>query len=224
MNSRHFQTVLFDLDGTLTDSGPGITNAARYALHKFGIDEADPKKLEQFIGPPLWDSFEKFYGLTKDDAEKAVVSFREYYLEKGKFENAVYTGIPAVLKALQDSGKTLIVATSKPEVTAKEILEHFELTHYFSCIAGGDLEGMRAKKADVIRYALACCPVSDLSEVIMIGDREHDIFGAKAVGVASLGVLYGYGSRNELEQAGADFIAGTVQEIGQLLLNPMNQQ
>ena len=210
--------ILFDLDGTLTDPAIGITNAVMHALKKYGIAVSDRKELYKFIGPPLWDSFEKYCGFSKEEANAAVEYYREYYRDKGMFENQVYDGCEGLLKELKDNGKILIVATSKPEVFAEQILEHFGIAKYFTFIAGSTLDGSRVKKGDVIRYALESCNIIDGSQAIMIGDREHDIIGAKEMGLSSIGVLFGYGSRAELEEAGADFIVSTIEDIGKVIL------
>jgi phosphoglycolate phosphatase len=212
-----YEYILFDLDGTLTDSAIGITNSVMYALEKYGIVVSDRNELYKFIGPPLWDSFEKYYGFSKEEAKTAVEYFREYYRDKGIFENLVYDGFEDLLKTLKDNNKILIVATSKSEVFAKQILEYFNIAKYFTYIAGSNLDGTRVKKGEVIKYALESCNIIDLSKTIMIGDREHDIIGAKEVGINSIGVLFGYGDRNELEKAGADFIVATVADIGKVL-------
>ncbi len=214
-----YEYILFDLDGTLTDPAIGITNSVMYALKKFGIEVRERSELYKFIGPPLWDSFEKYYGFSEEEAKTAVEYYREYYKDKGIFENLVYDGIENLLIKLKDKGKTIIVATSKPEVFAKQILEHFDISKYFTFIAGGNLDGTRVKKNDVIQYALENCNIKDLSKVIMIGDREHDIIGAKKVEIDSIGVLFGYGDRDELEKAGADFIVDSVVDIGKILFN-----
>ena len=210
--------IFFDLDGTLTDPAIGITNAVMHALKKYGIAVSDRKELYKFIGPPLWDSFEKYCGFSKEEANTAVEYYREYYRDKGMFENQVYDGCEGLLKELKDNGKILIVATSKPEVFAEQILEHFGIAKYFTFIAGSTLDGSRVKKGDVIRYALESCNIIDGSQAIMIGDREHDIIGAKEMGLSSIGVLFGYGSRAELEEAGADFIVSTIEDIGKVIL------
>jgi phosphoglycolate phosphatase len=188
------------------------------ALKKYGITVNDRSELYKFIGPPLWESFERYYGFSEAEAKKAVAYYREYFSVTGMFENTVYDGIDAMLAALENSGKTLIVATSKPEVFAEQILEHFDLAKYFTFIGGSELDGSRVKKDEVIRYALEMGGVTDLSTAVMVGDREHDILGAKKVGIASAGVLFGYGSRGELETAGADFTAETVGDLHKLLL------
>ena len=158
-------------------------------------------------------SFTEFFGLTEKDALKGVEYYREYFRPYGIFENEVYTGIPQLLKKLKEQDKTLIVATSKPEPFAVQIIEHFKMDKYFDFIAGSNLDNTRSKKADVIRYVLDSVNISDCSAAVMIGDRKHDIIGAKETGLRSIGVLYGYAAVNELEQAGADFIAKTPEDI-----------
>lgn len=212
---KEYHTYFFDLDGTITDSSLGITNSVIYALKKFGIEENDRRKLYKFIGPPLTDSFKEYYGFSKEEAIRAVAYYREYYQEKGIFENRVYDGFEEMLKKLKAAGKRLVVATSKPEPYAKRIIEHFGLGSYFDYVAGMGLDGRRGEKADVIRYALSACGIKDKSGVLMVGDREHDVIGAKKMGIDCLGVLYGFGNRKELEEAGADYIAETVEEIGE---------
>ena len=208
-----YDVILFDLDGTLTDSGLGITNSVAYALKKYGIEVTDRTELYKFIGPPLRESFEKYYGFSEKEAEKAVEYYREYYVDKGIFENTVYFGIEDLLKEIRNSGKRAIVATSKPQVFAKRILEHFGLADYFEQIAGASLDETRTKKDEVIAYVLETCGISDRSRVLMVGDREHDILGAKKNGIDSLGVLFGYGGYAELKEAGASYIAETVKDI-----------
>lgn len=208
-----YQYILFDLDGTLTDPGLGITNSVMYALKKFGIDIPDRAALYKFIGPPLQESFEKYYGFSNEKSELAIQYYREYFKVSGLYENEVYDGIEELLKNLKAQNKSVILATSKPEVFAVEILKHFQLDKYFDFIAGATMDETRVKKADVISYALDSCKISDLSAAIMIGDREHDILGAKQIGLDSIGVLFGYGSREELEAAGATYIASNVADI-----------
>lgn len=213
-----YQSVLFDLDGTLTDPGTGITNSVAYALEQFGISVTDRTVLYKFIGPPLHESFEKFYGFSKADALAAVDCYREYYHDKGIYENILYKGIEDLLQTLSDHGKKLFVATSKPEPYAIRILEHFHIRKYFTFTAGASMDSTRCAKADVIARALEKGRISDPASAIMIGDRQYDIAGAKQTAMASMGVLYGYGSREELESAGADFIAETVPDIARFLI------
>lgn len=213
-----YNVILFDLDGTLTDSGIGITNSVKYSLRKFGIDMTDSEQqLNKFIGPPLHESFQMFCGFTKEESAKAVKYYREYYKETGLFENTVYEGIEELLVKLKESGRKIIVATSKPELFARQILDHFGLAKYFTYIAGANMDETRTNKLEVIAYALESCGIEDLSNVIMIGDREYDIFGAKAIGVDSIGVLYGYGSLEELTNANATYIAEKVEDIYEII-------
>lgn len=212
------QYLLFDLDGTLTDPMVGITSSVQYALEKFGIHVRYLKELISFIGPPLAESFQKFYGFSKEDAEKAIQYYREYYAPKGIFENEVYEGIPEMLAHLTEAGFTLLVATSKPTVFARKVLKHFGMEDYFSFVGGSELDGSRTKKAEVISYILKTCGI-EAKEAIMIGDRRHDIEGGKACGLESVGVLYGYGTEQELTEAGADHIIRTVAELEDYLRN-----
>lgn len=208
-----YDVVLFDLDGTLTDPGEGITNSVAYALNKFGISVDDKKELYNFIGPPLIDSFMKYYGMNYEDGLKAVEYYREYFGVTGIFENTMFKGIPELLDSIKKSGRKISLATSKPEEYAIRILDHFGLTKYFDFIGAATMDESRSKKVDVITYTLDNLGVTDKSRVVMIGDRHHDIEGAKKNGLNSIGVLFGYGDRNELENAGATYIAETISDI-----------
>ena len=219
MSQSKYKYALFDLDGTLTDPGEGITRSVQYALDKFGIHVEDRKQLFCFIGPPLHESFEVYYGFSRPDAMKAVDYYREYYAVKGIFENLVYDGIPEALVNLRDSGVRICLATSKPEVFAKQILEHFGLDGYFTAVAGSEMDGTRTKKAEVVERALGLLGNPDAGDCVMIGDREHDVLGGAAHGLDTIGVLFGYGSREELERAGATHIAAKPIEI----VNIINQ-
>ncbi len=207
-----YSTVLFDLDGTLTDPGQGITNSVAYSLKKFGIEVEDKKELYKFIGPPLHDSFKKYYGFSDEEAETAIAYYREYFRDTGIFENEVYDGIENLLKKIKASGRKIILATSKPEEFAKRILVHFSLDQYFDFAAGATMDVSRSKKGDVIAYALKESGCGS-ENAVMVGDRMHDILGAKENGLDSIGVLFGYGDREELENAGANYIAETVEDI-----------
>lgn len=209
----NYEYLLFDLDGTLTDPAEGITNSVIHALRKWEIEVSDKRELYCFIGPPLSASFKKYYGFSDEDSLKCVEYYREYFRDRGIFENKVYRGIDNLLGELKKSGKVLILATSKPETFAKKILDHFDLTKYFDFVAGASMDESRNKKADVIRYALGMAQITDTSRALMIGDRDQDILGAKANGLDSLGVLYGYGDMAELEGAGATYIAENVEDI-----------
>ena len=204
--------MLFDLDGTLTDPGLGITNSVMYALRKFGVDVPERSQLYPFIGPPLKDSLRSCYGFSDEQCELAVTYYREYFKKKGMFENEVYDGIHDLLTRLKASGRSLIVATSKPEVFAVDILRHFDLYKYFDFVAGATLNDVRNKKADIIRYALESCGIAK-SSAVMIGDRKHDMIGAKENGLDSIGVLYGYGTYDELKTAGATMLAAEPADI-----------
>ena len=211
--NKEYDTYLFDLDGTIIDSSPGIVASVNYALNKFGIEEAKQEKLLRFIGPPLTESFQKYYQLSEKDSIQAVYYYRENYEAGGMLQCSVYEGLEDTLKALKEAHKKVLVATSKPEVYARQILKHFGLDLYFDYIAGMELNGGRGTKAEVIAYGLETCDITDKSKILMIGDREHDIFGAKAMGVDSMGVLYGFGSREEFEAAGATYIVKTPRDI-----------
>ena len=208
-----YQYILFDLDGTLTNPEIGITSSVMYALEKFGIKVENRKVLHPFIGPPLTYSFETFYGLSKEDSQLAVKYYRERFSVKGLYENEVYDGVEKMLQTLKESGKTLIIATSKPEEFTLKILEHFDLLKYFDYVAGATMDGSRGEKADVIRYALEISGIEDKSQAIMIGDRHYDILGAKESGLDSIGVLFGFGDCEELTKAGANYIAQSVEDI-----------
>lgn len=208
-----YSTVLFDLDGTLTDPALGITNSVMYALKKYGITVQDRSELYKFIGPPLVDSFMEYYGFSKEKAMEAVSFYREYFSVKGLYENTVYEGTREMLHTLKQAGKRLIIASSKPEGFVKEILRHFGLEEYFDFVAGATMDETRCTKDAVIAYALEKCPYIEKSTAIMVGDREHDVFGARAHGLPCIGVLYGFGGRQELERAQATYIAQTTKDV-----------
>ncbi len=208
-----YKYLLFDLDGTLTDPAEGITNSVAYALNKFGIVVEDKRTLYKFIGPPLVDAFAEYYGFSKEDSEKATAFYRETFRVKGLYENMVYDGVPEMLEELNHKGIKLIIATSKPEEFTMKILKHFDLLKYFDFVAAATFDATRNSKDKVIAYALEKLGIKDRSEVVMIGDRHHDIDGAKDNGVDSIGVLWGFGSREELETAGATHIAENIREI-----------
>lgn len=216
-NWKKYEFYFFDLDGTLTDPVLGITNSFMHALEKYHIFVSDRSELHKIIGPPLMDSFQTYYGFSYEKASEAVGYYREYYQDKGIYENEVYDGIPRLLECLQKAGKKIVLATSKPEHFAKVILDHFHLTEYFTFIAGANMDGTRTKKDEVIAYALESCGITDTGKVVMIGDREYDILGAKKYGIDSVGVLFGYGSYEELEGAGATYLVESVEEMIQMV-------
>ena len=215
-----WNVVLFDLDGTLTDSGLGVANGVLYTLEKMGLPKPSDAELKKYLGPPLWTSFQDYAGIAESDTPEAVRLYREYYNETGAFENSVYPGIPELLTKLNDQGKRLAVATSKVDYAALAILRHFNLNHHFEVIAGSDETGeLRGTKALVIEHALAELAIPAGTAIVMIGDREHDILGAKSHGIPGIGVLYGYGDREELESAGALEIASEVSDLASVLLD-----
>lgn len=209
--------ILFDLDGTLTDPKIGITKSVQYSLQYFGITVDNADDLVAFIGPPLRDSYKKFYSFSDEETECAVEKYREYFSEQGIFENTVYKGIPGLLEEQSKKNKKLIVATSKPAVYAEKILRHFFLDEYFIFISGSELDGRRSKKDQVIQYALDHMQIKDINKAVMIGDREHDIWGANVFGMDSIGVLFGYGDIDELSKANATYIVKDVNDLGALL-------
>ena len=215
---KNYSTVFFDLDGTLVDSGEGVRNSVAYALNKFGIEVENKDSLSCFIGPPLTVSFKTFYGFDDEKADTGVAFYREYYKEKGIFEGYVYEGIEECLKRLKDAGKKIMVATSKPEVFAKMVLEKFGIAKYFDFIAGATMdEKTRSNKIEIMQYAFDSCGVLP-KDVIMVGDRLFDIEGAKHFGMECIAVLYGYGSREEFEQYGAEYIVSTPSDVADIIL------
>jgi phosphoglycolate phosphatase len=214
-----WDVVLFDLDGTLTDSGLGVGNGVLYALAQMGFPKPSDDELKKYLGPPLWTSFSDYAGMNESQIIEAVRLYREYYNETGAYENSVYSGIPELLARLVSDGKRLAVATSKVDYAAVNILQHFKMDHFFDVIAGSDETGeLRGTKSLVIEHALAELRMCDGTSVVMIGDREHDILGAKEHGIPGIGVLYGYGDRPELESAGAVEIVSDVSELATALL------
>lgn len=219
MKLNEKKTILFDLDGTLTDSGEGIVNSFKYTLKCYNIHEYDEKMLNRFIGPPLKDSMKELFCCSDEKAKEAIEKYREYYKTKGIYENRMYDGVEPLLRSLARDGRKVILATSKAEVFAVKILDSFKISQYFMSVAGAELNGTRTGKDEVIRYALEKAGVSDREGVVMVGDREHDILGAKQEGLDSIGVLYGYGNYEELKNAGASAIVETVDDLHKVLLD-----
>lgn len=209
--------LLFDLDGTLTDPKEGITKSVQYALSKFGINE-DCDNLLHFIGPPLLDGFMEFYNFGVDDANKAILYYRERYSTVGLYENCAIDGIHEALSKLKESGYIMAVATSKPTEFAKAICEKYKLSEYFDLIMGSEFDGTRTRKSEVISEVLKQLNITS-DEAVMIGDRKHDIMGAKEVGTRSIGVTFGYAKDGELEEAGADFIVNSPAELLSCILS-----
>ena len=210
---ERIKNVLFDLDGTLTDPAEGITNALMHAQRRLGMAVSPREDLYVFIGPPLIETFMSEWGLTRAESEQALVYYREHFSTKGLFENVPYEGIGQALAELKGAGLRLFVATSKPEPLSLRILEHFDLLPYFEAVAGSTMDEQRTKKGEVIAYALQTFHL-DPAETVMVGDRKHDVIGARENGLPCLGVLYGYGSREELTAAGA---AALVADVGELV-------
>ncbi len=221
MATGAYDVILLDLDGTLTDSAPGIVNCVRYALDDMGIPHPDDETLRTFLGPPLADTFGRHFGMTDAQIEQAIAKYRERYHDVGLFENSVYDGVPELLRHMSDAGLTLAVATSKPTYSATRILEHFDLAGHFAFIGGSDLAGLRHDKASVVSHTLdelrGRDRLADGSAVVMIGDREHDVHGARAHGIGTIGVLWGYGTEEELLTAGALTVVESPDALARLL-------
>jgi len=212
-----YDIVLFDLDGTLTDPKPGITKSVQYALAKMGIVEENLDKLTSFIGPPLTTSFKEFYNMNDDEANQALQYYRERFSTVGLYENGVYEGIKELLEELQNHGKTMFVATSKPTIFSIKILEHFGLIQFFKAVIGSELDGTRVEKNEVIAYVLSEIDGHTAQKIIMVGDRKFDILGAQQNGIDVVAVAYGYGSHEELKAAQPNYIAATISELGAIL-------
>jgi len=213
-----YKIILFDLDGTLSDPKEGITKSVQYALGKMGIVEPDIDRLAAFIGPPLHVSFSEVYGFEEKESKRAIDFFRERFKEKGMFENVLYPNIPLLLTALKESGYVLVVATSKPTIFAEQIIKYFELEEYFQLIVGSNLDGTRSSKTEIIQYILDKYADFPPSEFVMIGDRKHDIIGAKNTGIDSIGVTYGYGTLEEIRDSEPTYIVTGVKQLKDQLL------
>lgn len=219
-----YQYLLFDLDGTLTDSADGIIKCVQYAAEKMGAEFKDAEQLRIFVGPPLSESFKKVYGFSEADTQQAIVYYRERFKPIGMFENAVYPGIPEMLKTMKENGKINLIASSKPQEFVETILEHFDIAKYFDIIVGASMDESRNTKEAVIEEALFQLKNTDRygqysdDKCVMIGDRKFDIQGAKYFGLSNIGVSYGFAPEGELEEAGADVIVDTVEQLTQVLL------
>ncbi len=212
MDKKGLKYVLFDLDGTLTDSSAGVIGGTVYGLNKLGLNVPPREVLMTFIGPPLMESFRGTLGLDEETAKKVLANYREYYFARGYAENRVYDGVKQMLQSLKELGLRLFVATSKPEEISKRIIREFGLEIYFDEVFGASLDESRSSKASVIEYALNAIG-ADGSNAVMVGDRKYDVIGAAQNGLKCIGVLYGYGDRAELTQAGAIEIAKTPQDV-----------
>lgn len=214
----NYEYILFDLDGTLTESGGGILNSVRYALKSVGIEENDMSRLNKFIGPPLYDGFKTYGNFSDEKIIDLIKKYREYFSEKGIFENCLYDGVFQMLHDLKSSGKKLIVATSKPEKFTKIILNHFNIDVFFDFVFGSTLDGSVSAKEQIIAMALKQIGLTDKSTVVMVGDRFYDAVGASKNGIACIGVSYGYGTERELLEHGAIKVAKSVGELKEMLL------
>jgi phosphoglycolate phosphatase len=212
-----YDAILFDLDGTLTDTVLGVTNSIKYALSKFGISEDNHETLVSFIGAPLFLAFQEQYSLSEEEARQAIAFYREYYSETGIYETTVYQGIPALLERLKNSGKRLIVATLKPTYFAEKVLEEYGLREYFDFVFGPDLKSENLTKTDIIGTALREVSEIPKENIVMVGDRFHDIAGADKNGIDSIAVSYGFGTAEELQQARPTHTVASAQELQELL-------
>lgn len=213
-----YAVILFDLDGTLTDTVLGVTSGIKYALSKFGITDDNHERLVSFIGAPLLLAFQKHYSLSEDEARQAIVYYREYYKDTGIFETIVYEGIPDLLERLKNSGKRLLVATLKPTYFAELVLKQYDLREYFDFVFGPDLDSEGLTKTEIISVALARLPEVPKEHIVMIGDRYHDIVGAEKNGIDSIAVSYGFGTIEELQQAAPTHMASSAKELMTLLV------
>lgn len=214
---KNYRLIIFDLDGTLTDSAEGIINSLQYALNKIGQPESNRERLRPFLGPPLMDSFQEFYHFDHKTAWQAVVYYREYYSQQGIFENTLYPGIKPLLSELKEHNKLLALATTKPAVYARQILDGFNILQYFDFLAGSNFDGSMMDKAELIAHVLGNFNQLDLGEVVMIGDRKYDIEGAKANKIDSIAVTYGYGTREELLNSTPVYLAESIKELENLI-------
>lgn len=212
-----YDLILFDLDGTLTNPEEGITKSVQYALEGYGITENNIDNLRRFIGPPLVDGFMGFYGMNREDALGALARYRERFSEVGLYENELLEGCEKLLKDLKEKGKKLALATSKPHIYAKKILEHFDLIKYFDILVGAEFDGTRNDKADVIKEVLK--QAGEYNNPVMVGDRMHDIIGAKKNNIPCIGVTFGFAVEGELEENGAIKIADSMENLFDILVN-----
>jgi phosphoglycolate phosphatase len=220
LRMKQYHTIAFDLDGTLTNPERGLTNSYKYGLRKIGLNITETDSLKKFIGPPLRDSFQEEYGLTLERAEEALQLFREYFGVYGWWDNELYPGIAELLSALKAAGKTVILATSKPEIYSSRILKLFGIDGYFDFSEGASLDSSRERKCDVLEYALSKVGVitpEQKAGAVLIGDTVYDVEGANIVGIDSLAVTYGFGKEEDLRREGATYIAHTVSDIADIL-------
>ncbi|MBQ7545694.1 MAG: HAD hydrolase-like protein [Clostridia bacterium] len=208
-----YTTILFDFDGTLADTAEGIFESVQYALRKMGLPQADIQTMRRFIGPPLPYSFSQFIGLSPDEAEQAVLYYRENYAAGGKYKLSFYPGMLQLLRDLRDAGKNVCIASAKPDLFIRQILEYYKIDGLFTCVQGAPMQEQSSDKSSVIRSVMNRCNAEDKRTVLMVGDTAYDIRAAKKVGIDSAGVLYGYGSRAELAAEGAEYLAQDVEDL-----------
>jgi phosphoglycolate phosphatase len=213
--SGNYEYVFFDFDGTVTDSGPGLISAAKYMFDKIGYTGYDEKMLWRFVGPPVTHHLQKEYGFTQKEAEEATLIFRDYYKREGIYQNSVYDGIAESIRNIRSSGKKVYVATSKPEPQVIQVIERFNLSDLFDDIFAARYDLGIYYKADVLDSAVD--KLGGVGNAVMVGDRVYDIEGGRHVGIDTVGVLYGYGDKKELEEAGCDYIVDTPEDISCLL-------
>ena len=214
-----YSHAFFDLDGTLTNSAPGIPHSVQYALRKFGITPPPEEELTVFVGPPLVQSFSKYFGMDTEQSLLAVDYYREYYRAKGMLENEVYDGIPTLLEELNARGIVCVLATCKPYEFAEKILAHFGLDKYFAFVSGPEMDGRRGEKHEVIAHAIEQMSIPDPRQILMIGDRDNDVLGAAHHAIDCAGVLWGFGSREELQEAGAKHLCALPHDVLSLFEN-----
>lgn len=214
---QQYSIILFDLDGTISDPKVGITKSVQYALAKMGINEPDRDSLTAFIGPPLQESFEQFYHMDSEMAGRAIGFYREYFSRVGIYENTLYSGVVELLQKLTDRGKAVVLATSKPTIYSQKILEYFNIASYFSCVVGSHLDGTRSSKTEIIAHIGQKYPQYPKASFIMIGDRKHDVVGARHYGIDSIAVSYGYGTVDELIQAHPTYLVNHIEDLTAIL-------
>ena len=214
---KKYDTIAFDLDGTLTNPERGLIASFVYALKKMGVNYGDESSLRRFIGPPIYDEWQKEFGFTPEQSSEALLVFREYYSVYGWWDNEIYPGVKEMLSELKNRGKKIILATSKPEVFAKKVVRLFDIEKYFDFVGGAATDKIRDKKHEVLKYSLDSLGVTDYNKVILVGDRVYDAEGARLCGVDSMGVLYGHGSADEIKSSGFTLICENVSDITKLL-------
>lgn len=217
-NTKEYKTILFDLDGTIIDSMDGVVHSVNHALTVFGMGVDDLSTLRKFVGPPIKQSFMNHCGFDEEKTNEIIKVYRKYYVEKGIYEHTVYPGIPELLRNLKSLGKTLAVATSKTETTAKTILENLGLSDYFTVIAGANPDGSCATKEEVLRKCLGALNITEYESVVLVGDTIFDVEGARKVGIDCIAILYGYGTLETLQEENPTFIVRTVEDLGRLLM------